>query len=170
MPKVRLSEVIVKTERVVVDGEGDDANWIEVRGVSLADILLMLKIYTEDMEALFAEFLESRTPGSTIGMNTFTNLAGTALERFPHLIYKIIAVASDEPDSTDAVSKLRVPVQFFALTKILELSITSEIELKKVVEGLTKSLGWIAALRNQLAPGMTAFGAGFSNAVKPQAH
>jgi len=166
MPKIGLKDVVIKTEKVMIDTEQD--TWIEVRGISLADIIEMLKLYTDEMEALFRDFMDRRVEGQPVNVNLFTDLAMKALERTPDLIYSIIAVAAGEPDEVETIGNLRAPVQIEALAKILGLSITSEIELKKVVEGLTKSLGWAAALRRTLAPEMTDFVNGSSTAERPR--
>lgn len=149
MAQIKLSEVLAARQAVYVT----DEDFLMIRGVSLADLIGLVRAFTEDVEDLFQEFMRSKVEGKVIDISGAQDFVITALERSPTLIYALMALACDEkptPELTKSISELRFAVQFEILTTILKLSITSEIELKKLVETVTQSVAWVASLRQEI--------------------
>lgn len=142
---MKLKDIVIARETVEVDAEQS----FEVRGVSLADVTILFRTYTEEMITLYQKFDEQRVPGTMVTSQFVEQLAMTALREVPELIFAVVAVAADEPDSVDIFKKLRTSVQVDAITKVVKLSITSEAELKKVMETATNLVQKVVRLLPQ---------------------
>lgn len=130
------------TVTVPLDGE----NSFEVRGLSLEHLIETFKKHTEDMEAVFKKFMDEREEGAPLTVAAIRQLAEFILLETPKMAYQLIAQAANEPDAADVVKTLRFPVQVDALLAIAELTITSEAELKKLVEAVTKAINRVTSL------------------------
>lgn len=133
MAKKKLGEVVIKTAKVSL---GDD-DYIEVRGISLADITDLFQRHTGPLTKAFDDFMDNRMPGVALDMAYVQGAIQDTLIDAPRLVGDLIATAMDEPENADHAAKLPTGVQIQALFAIAQLSITTEAELKKVIGVVT---------------------------------
>lgn len=112
---------------------------IVVRGLSSSDFSKLINKFGPTLVSLF-DTLKDRFDGGDIDGEDIATVAQLALQAAPDLVAEVIALAADEPDQVEAAKRLRVSVQIEALEKILNLTFTSEAEVKKSVEIVT---GWL---------------------------
>lgn len=156
----RLKDIVIARETVEVDAEQS----FQVRGVSLADVTILFRTYTDEMIQLYDEFDRQRVPGTTVTSQFVSELAMSALKEVPELIFAVCAVAADEPEAVGTFKQLRTSVQIDAITKVVKLSITSEAELKKVQEAVTLLIQKVTHLMPKNV--REQFEAGFLNVAK----
>ena len=136
MAPKRLRNIIIARREITVSE--DEA--FSVRGISLADLTRIFQRHTEVVTKLFNDFMAKKGNGKYTTEMLVEFIQQAAMD-FPVLVAEIIAVANDD-DSDEGVEvamQLRSPVQVEALLTIMELSITTEAELKKLIEILTKA-------------------------------
>lgn len=146
MGKMKLRDVIIARAPVHVDEE----NYFEVRGIALADILRLSEKHMGSMVELFGQFMEKKGDGP-ITNEMMTEFLVDCLGDAQDLVKDVVALVADDdgdPDgqAADIFLHLRAPVQIEALLQVAALSITTEAELKKLVEGLTKIVQRVTAL------------------------
>lgn len=99
----------------------------EVQGISFDNLV---KLFTEARDEMLgamdlydglAESGEVNTPALIIA----------ALDKFPGLVAKLIALAANEPGTEDTIRKMPFPVQTEALVAVAELTFTEADALKK---------------------------------------
>lgn len=159
MGKMKLRDVIIARAPVHVDEE----NYFEVRGIALADILRLSEKHMGAMVELFGQFMAKKGDGP-ITNEMMTEFLVDCIGDAQDLVKDVVALVADDdgdPDgqAADIFLHLRAPVQIEALMQVAALSITTEAELKKMVEGLTKIVQRVTALlgmttlkRSQAAP------------------
>jgi hypothetical protein len=101
----------------------------EVRGLTLNDIVMLLKLNPETTNALFS------------GATTIEQI----LVNSPEFCASIIAYAADEPGEAGMVSKLPLQVQLKALQDVWELTVLDEDEFVKMLRSLAAGAGRMAA-------------------------
>jgi hypothetical protein len=143
MAKLKLKNVVIVRAPIHVTEE----DYFEVRGVSLADLTRLFRRHTEVITKLFNDFMGKKGEGKFSSEMLVEFIQEAAMD-FPVLIAEIIALAADEnnDEGVDMASNLRATVQIEALLKVMELSITTEAELKKATEILTKAARQITSL------------------------
>jgi len=123
-----LADLVV--ERETVEHEGKEL--FDVRGLSLADVVEMLKEHEEEVKATFS--------GSEVN---FVELVTKA----PEFVAAMICSAADERDQLEKVRILPMGVQLNALMKIWTLTAVSGDDLGNVIAALTQGA---ESLANQL--------------------
>lgn len=143
MAKLKLKNVVIARAPIHTTEE----DYFEVRGVALADLTRLFRRHTEVVTKLFNDFMGKKGDGK-FSTEMLVEFIQEAAMDFPVLIAEIIALAADEnsDEGVETASQLRATVQVEALIKIMELSITTEAELKKAIETLTKAASQIASL------------------------
>lgn len=151
MAKNKLRDVVIAKAAVYYSAE----DYFEVRGIALADIVKLTQVHMEKFTFLFNDFMARKgdEPLSTEVMKDFLIDCVTDV---PEIISEVIAIAADDhsPEGIENVKKLRTPVIIDALLQIAALSITTEAELKKLVEALTTALTKVTGLATMLKSGM----------------
>lgn len=143
MAKKKLGEIIADTRQIPL---GDD-DYMEVRGLSMADLTALFKKHTKTLTETFDELMDSRLPGTLgIASEDLQGIIQETLRTAPDLVGDIIATAMDQPEMGKEAAQLRAGVQIQALISIAELSITSEAELKNAVGAVTKIITNVTAL------------------------
>jgi len=153
MGKVSLRDVVVTRAPVYVTEE----DYFEVRGVSLADIIRLFNKYTAEMLELFDDFMAAREAnGGEISTGFVATFLQNAMIKAPDIVFELIVMASedDDPQARANVENLRFGVQVEALNQIMLLSISSEAELKKLVEVATKAITFVTGLVLRLRKNM----------------
>lgn len=153
MAKKKLRDIIVtRVEIEVSPGET-----FEVRGISLSDIVTLSQTHMSTLSELFSNFMirKGNEPVTNEMVSTFLV---DCVADVPEIVSEIIALASDDhsPEAIDVIKTLRTPVLINAMMQIAALSITSEAELKKLVETLTKAIMKVTSLAGMLKNGMAA--------------
>lgn len=141
---MKLSEFKAPTTPIFVT----EKESFDVRGLSLDHLISVFKRHTEDMEAVFKRFMDKREDGKPLTIEAIRELAEYILLETPNMAYRLIAEAAGEPDAHENVKNLRMPVQIDALVSIAALTITSEAELKKLVEAVTQAITRVTSLIN----------------------
>jgi hypothetical protein len=134
----KLSEVVLATTSIRVSENSS----FEVRGVNLYDILRLMANYAPECMLLYKEFFEKlgarqAADPTFVANNSFlADIAIDALKRFPQFVFALIAFASDDdtPAARAAAAKLPLGAQLEAIQAIVILSISTESELKKLME------------------------------------
>jgi hypothetical protein len=109
-----LKDIVVQTQKIDIPGGGD----FTVQGLNLTSLGGLIKEYREPLEALME---------NTLDINTIA-------DKYPEFMAKVIAIAADEPDEWEKVSKLPFPTQFLAFEKCWDLTIPDYEALKKLIE------------------------------------
>jgi hypothetical protein len=131
-----LSAELLVTKKVEVAG----GKGFAVGGLHLDGILTICRRHREDVTKLFEQVVE--TGG---GLEQAAAMSETVLSATPDIAAEIIAFAAGHPDAAEAVfRKLPFPVQLDALNKIAELTFTSEMPPKKVIETVARTLAGVA--------------------------
>lgn len=116
----------LKTE-TIKDGD----NEVVVRGLSLNDIVQLMVVNRDAVEAMFGEFA-GRDP-EQIKDTEITEVAMNLIETAPAMVAHIIALAADATDEFDNIMKLPVGMQMDALEKVGGLTFTSGGGAKKML-------------------------------------
>jgi hypothetical protein len=107
---------------------------IVVRGLSFADISLIVSQHRESLSALFDRV---KSGGGSIDLENSTALLSSMVTAAPDAAAQIIALAADEEDVSLAMD-LVFPVQLEVLEAVAKLTFSSEGGLKKVVETIVR--------------------------------
>lgn len=109
-----------------------------VGGIALNDIMVLVARRQTELNQMFSQFVTASVDAdrSEIADDRARGIAVTLLNTAPDLAADIIAIASGGIDDelVTVVRKLPFPVQLAALAAIAELTFTSEMPPKKVVE------------------------------------
>lgn len=110
---------------------------VDLRGLSFADFGYLAEQHGPIMSGLFAELVAKGDEISTetVGL-ALKSLAMTA----PTIAAQAIALAADELEMADRVVKLGMADQVTMLEAVFDLTFSSEAELKKLVEVVTRAL------------------------------
>jgi hypothetical protein len=112
-----------------------------VRGLGFNDVTRLMALYGPTLTILFNKFI------GDVRLKTLTPEAmgfviNEVLKEAPEIAFKIIALGADE-DGTKGetnIPMIGVVAQADALSRIVELTLISEAEVKKLVEIVTKAL------------------------------
>lgn len=121
----------------IPQGEGQDPFLIYVRGLSPADIsVLMFDDVSEDMKRLYRELVTTAVTPQDIEEKGMA-----LLSQMPKLMAKTIALAGDVPDQWEDVMDWAIGAQVEVLQAVAVLTFTSESVAKKLREVVAK---WLA--------------------------
>lgn len=132
---------------------------IELRGISAPDLMTAMRDFAPQMAVVFAQ-VTSGEAGADI-KSAIMNLS----KEFPELLAATIALASDEYDPESVQTALNLPfnVQIECLEAIFAETFTSEADVKKLVESLSRIIAATSgALEMNLGPLSSALGTGAS--------
>lgn len=119
----------------------------EVRGISFGDITAIMNSHAAEAVELY-DIVRKR--GGSITDSEVKLIIGELIPKFPSLLGMIICVAAD--DVSDQAMKIALKLsamkQAQILQDIFELSLTSEAEVKKMLESITD---WIQKIAVTLA-------------------
>jgi hypothetical protein len=135
-----LRDYQVPREEVVVN----ETTTFSVEGISFNILTSLVNTHGPAMTVLFGQFAEKKSGGikpEDIGL-----LVKLGMDRFPALVGDIIAHASGELTGDrkedaklrDGISRLPVGPQLDAIEKIIRLTFTTESDVKKLVETVTR--------------------------------
>jgi hypothetical protein len=143
MGKVKLRDVVIARKPIYLDGD----NYFEVRGIALADILKLSKMHMERLVMLFNDFMARKGDGPVTN-DLMTEFLVDCIGDAQDIVTAVIALAADDdtPEAAENFMHLRTPVQIEALLQVAALSITTEAELKKLVEAVTKIIRQVTGL------------------------
>jgi hypothetical protein len=125
-----LKDLKLPHEEVKVPG-GDK---FAVRGLSLADIMSIVRKHRATVSALFDRY------ASVIEGQGVSEVGRELLEAAPDVAADVIAHASGDPDAADVAARLPFPVQLDAIEKIGRLTFEAEGGPKKVLETVIRVL------------------------------
>ena len=173
MSKKSLRDVIIARTEVPVGGD----QTIELRGVSLADITMLFNRHTAAMADIFDQFMALKKQNGEITPDFVGNFIFEGITQVPEMVAELICIANDDTEDEALAVAARLPAteQAECIMAILELSIRSEAELKKLVGVATKALGYVTTLIARIKSGpkedQTAFRFpdGFGGSVKESA-
>lgn len=134
-----------------------------VRGLGLADVTRLVGLYAPLLTKLFNEIV-SDVKLKTLTPEAIGKVISGVLTDTPEVGYMMIEIASDEPGTaTTTIPLIGLVAQAEALTYIVELTLLSEAEVKKLVEIVTKAMTGtadamdaISALRSAVQSGASA--------------
>lgn len=157
-----LREHVVRRKEVKLPGEKENSFF--VRGLNLADVTRLVGLYAPLLTKLFDKFisdvrLQTLTP-EAMGM-----VITDVLTDSPEIAYMLIEIGSDEPGTAKTViPTIGLIAQSEALTYIVELTLLSEAEVKKLVEIVTKAMTGAANSMDAISALRSAAGSGTSGA------
>lgn len=139
-----LTGALIATREIVTNG-----GTFDVRGVAVDEIASLFLRRRDEIEDLFARIFVAAKEGDGVpSMDHAEAIVGRLLIESPAIVAELIAMAAGPvTDETVAIARcLPAPVQIAALEAIAELTFTSEMPPKKVLETVVKALGGLASL------------------------
>jgi len=133
------AQLLVSRQVEIAEGRG-----FGVSGLPLDGIVAICQRHWEQATALFDDVIAK--VGGELDLEQTNWIGGALLSTVPDLAADIIAVAAGYPAAEAAAvfRKLPFPVQLAALENIAELTFTSEMPPKKVIETVARILVGIA--------------------------
>lgn len=111
-------------------------NFIEVRGLGLADVSQLVDVHAQTAVEIFNKFTGRDSEAFTV--DDMATVAQQLLIKFPGVVAHTIALAADEPNQIDVISKLPVGAQVEALETIGQLTFEMQGGLGNFVETVTR--------------------------------
>lgn len=140
-----LRDIVIRTKTIPVDKTS-----FEVRGLSMSDVMIAALDYGPQLSMVFTKLKSGEIETTDIRTSVL------ALSReFPDLLSALICMAADDYDPVMVAKMRRVPITVTveACEAIFELTFTSEAEVKKLLESLTRMIaagsGTLATLVGQ---------------------
>lgn len=136
-------------------------NKIEVRGITVADLMAATQDYGPQIALAFGK----ATSGDLSDADIKTHILSLSRE-VPEVVAATIALAADEyePEMVDTAMKLPFGVQVELIEAIFDLTFTSEAEIKKLVESLSKLIAAASgALTTAMEPSNSQTGIGLAD-------
>lgn len=130
------AELIVTRRVEIAEGRG-----FGVSGLPLAAIVAICRRHWEDCSTLFDQVIGKIGEAPGISLDQANWLGGAVVSAFPQVAAEIISeCAGWGEEGADIAAALPMPVQLNALNQIAELTFTSEMPPKKVIEIVVKTL------------------------------
>lgn len=123
----KLSQITIPSVEVPLPGLDET---ITVRGLSVNDLERIFQDHGEGLTELFRDWVASK--GLT--MPEPAELINMLRQEVPDVLAAMIALANDDPDAAETVSRLPGVVQVSAAIEVLKLTFHSVAELKKILE------------------------------------
>lgn len=139
----KLSTVQIPTKEVPLP----DGQSLTVRGLNLGDLLFLLGDQAPLMKELFDEFMR-RAEEEDITLDVTRELFFYALQKAPGLVFGALALANDEytPEAIEIAKKMPTTTLVIIFEAILQMSISTDAELKKSVEIVSSRMGKLRAI------------------------
>lgn len=133
-----LKDIQIPKADVVV-GSGSFA----VRGLSTSDIEALVRLHGKDLREIFKEFVSGDL--SKTKLQDMTPVLQEVAGRVPAAVVDVIYLAADGKDDDDrqAIRKFSIGIQLDALSKITALTLSTEGDMGKALETITKVLSSI---------------------------
>lgn len=147
-----LRDFVVPTEQIPLDKAGKQS--FGVRGLAFEDLSQLAIVHGPVMTSVFLEGYGAAIT-NTLTAEKVAHMIQDALTNAPGLVTDIICLAADEPELQDVVKKIPPVFQVQAIEKIVELTIVSEGELKKLVEIITRGMTGATGLVKDLSTAST---------------
>jgi hypothetical protein len=144
--------VTIATEAVEYNG-----GTIEVRGVSVADMMAAVRVHGPVMAMIFAKVQDRSDLG--LDAESFQRVMGEVMQEAPEVVAAIIALAADEYNEAglDMAGKFPAPVQIELAMAIFRMTFESESMLEKLVESVIEMMAGISGTLNKVTlPGSIA--------------
>lgn len=142
-----LSDVVIQRKEVTIPGQKAT---FHVRGLSTADISYVFAEHGAELGILFGKGMQMWKAEELTGLDDMQVLLGSSLEVAPQVVSVLIALAADEPNEVDTIHKLPATVQIDAMEKIMALTLTSEAEVKKLLESVIRMSTGLTGTVNSL--------------------
>ena len=124
-----------------------------VRGLNAEAIFAIVGRHREALSALFDRLVVQGEGGPQISLDQTETLVVALVDAVPEIVGLIIAAAAG-PMTDEAIAIARAlpaPVQMAALEAVAELTFTSEMPPKKVLEIVVKAMGGVTSALEGLA-------------------
>lgn len=153
-----LKSIRIKREPVTLS----DGQSFDVRAVSTNDLMMLVAEHGSSLGLLFGKLTSGgRAPGS-VSSDMVKQIIFDLAREFPSIASEVIALASDSYDAEGIAMARDLPIttQVEAIETVFHMTFSSEGEVKKFVESLTRMLvGVSGALTNNKAlPSQTGIG------------
>lgn len=126
----------LKTAKIEIDGPD---NYVEVRGLSLKDIVQLVELHRPVIEDLFNRF-SGKTPEAITEADAAETIM-EMLDKAPSLVAHIIALGADAAEQFDEIVNLPVGAQVTCLEKIGEFTFATGGGPKKLLGLALKMAG-----------------------------
>lgn len=112
----------------------------EVRGFGAPDLMTLTAKHGTILAMVFGKIQQDRVPGQPVTTDAVKGILRDVAGDFPDLAAAVIAIASESNDDEgmEVARRLPLPVQVEALEAIFMLTFSSEAEVKKLVESLSR--------------------------------
>ncbi len=141
-----LREYVVRRQDIKLP----DQSTFSVRGLNLGDVTRLVGLYSPLLTKLFDKFI-SDVRLKTLSPEVMGQVISEVLTDTPEIAYMVIEIGSDEPGTAKTtIPTIGIIAQAEALSSIVELTLLSEAEVKKLVEIVTKAMGGTAAAMDGL--------------------
>lgn len=140
-----LRDIVIQTKTITAG-----AATFEVRGLSMNDLMMVVTEYGPQMTLVFNRLQQGDIQGDDI-KGTIVNMS----REFPDLLAAVICLAADEydPEMVAKMKKVPLGVTTEAAEEIFKLTFTSEAEVKKFIESLSRMIAaGSGALTQALGP------------------
>jgi hypothetical protein len=133
--KMKLADLTQAYENIEINENGD---FISVRPLNLKDVIDLLMSEADNFLSLYATAIEGKLEAlDSDGQPKVAHLMPFLLSA-PSFVAKVIAVASDEPESAATVEKLLPsPVQLIALRTIIKKSVPNPKKAQELLSEVT---------------------------------
>lgn len=125
-----------------------------VRGLSLADAGLLIRMYRDDIDQLRTAFVGVDPRNTDAMAETALQVASELTRTAPEMVATIIAAAADEPTAYEKAARLPLPIQAKVLTEIGRLTFVDAAGLKKFIADVTTLVRELFGSRPESAPAL----------------
>ncbi len=131
-----LSDYVIPTRKIILPGDGS----FFVRGMSLEDISFITSRHLHQLVELFEKIKQEVPEGKDKKPEDINQIIRTAITTAPEAVATIIALAADEPEQTEMVSRLPVSIQTEAIMAVVEMTFESEAHMGKFMQAIVKAM------------------------------
>lgn len=118
-----------------------------VRGLNVTDLTELIQTHGKEITSVYDRFIDS---GTDLTPEDVMGFVMPLIQTFPEMVSTVIALAADDPESTDVVRKLPFTVQADALEQVIVLTFDAEGGPKKFVETVVRLLQGTTGLLTSL--------------------
>lgn len=157
-----LKQVTIATYTVKAPGSD-----FAVRAITFAEIAKLATHYAPAAAMVFGDIVkraQDRKGKASANVTTdeVKEIIRAVIPAAPDIVGAVIAMAADEfdDDGVDIANKLPINIQVEALENIFSMTFTSDAELKKLLESITRMLGGVTASVRQMRLPLSELGIG----------
>lgn len=143
----RLSDVPLSTSDIDING-----TTVTFRGLSLADLAKIVPRHGAQMALMFGKVYQ----GGVIEADSISTIARVLAVEAPDLMAEVIALASDDdtPKAIEVAKRIPFSTQITILDAIYQNTFSSEADVKKLREVITRMVLSAALAIEQMTPGL----------------